>query len=1117
VIKKGVVATDNPNGTFTPTPTPAGKWKAFGTSCPRFNAPITHATLPGLINSNLSNVDANDWVTFAIAIENTGGAPAYDIQLDDIIPCDPLDKPSCFAPDYSTLCIRRGDGSSIAFTSAIGGHCRRTITFAPGVFLAPGSPTNVTGTNIAIITFNARLNPDVQPGCCDNRADLLRYSSQAGGPDFVGAGLTPPFSDTATVCVNPILTKSLVASSEAHTAGSNLTIGEIARFRLLVTLPETGVLTNFQISDALPPGLKFLNDNSARIAFVSNGPGITRAPALSSPLFNSATIPSSSTLHSMPSIPAGVIFPVPANCGDPVVFNLGAVQNNDNDYDLESIVIEFNALVCNVPGNINGTQLPNSFNVSVGGNQIASSNAVTIAVTEPTLTIKKSASPSTVAQGGTVTYTVTIKNPGPAQAFDVQFADTLPAGLTFSTGSTTATGGCSSTSSSSPAVTCSNVPVNGTVTITYKAVANPASCPATLTNQANVTWTSLPGLNGTAVNPTWSVTPGSSGHPDDGERNGTTPPLTLNNYAASASAAVTVQCKCVLIDHEAVTCDPSGTFGYSFTATNFSGGVVTTISFIPSGNITITPSSANIPPLPNGSSTTVTVAIGGPGAVSGANVCFDVHLGAPAIPGCTVHHCVTLPNCQTACAPPPPGMVGWWPMNESNGATVVNDIAGFNNQGIPKPGAQLGLNAPSAAPGEVLGALFFVGNYLEVAPHTELDFGQGDFSIDCWIKPVDCSHGTGSFFSGILDKLSGSTGFVFYLDQPTSGVAKLYLKMNGSTPFVSVGTIATLGTPVWSHVAVTVSRPSSGSAIGTFYINGLPAGTFTPPAGSVTNTLPMWIGKTRIPGGNCETTLDELELFNRALTAGEVKSIADAKSAGKCHCAAQPPHMVSWWRLDETSGNTVVDSKGPPNGTTSANIGSDPSVAVPPKVGSALFFVNSNASVPSVPKNNFGTGNFSIDAWVRGGTHTTPVLGIVDKLDTSTGTPSGFALFVGASNNSVQLTMGNGTSSPATFTSNPTFTYFQWQHVAVTVQRTGGGPIGTFYINGIPAGTFVPPLTSVTNALPLLIGSYRQNINAGSACQSCEVALDEIEIFDDVVSSTDIKAIFDSGSVGKCP
>jgi len=1219
-ITKGVVATDNPHGVFTPALNPTGVWQPYGSSCPHFqNGPITSATLGGLINSNLSNVDANDHVTFGIAIENTGGAPACEIELADIIPLDPLDKPWCFDADFSSLCITDGSGTPIAFTTAIGGHGRKIIKLAPGFCLAPGSPSNTTGTNIAIITFNAQLHSDITPGCCDNVAQLLQYTSQQGGPNFVDAGLTPPFSDAATVCVNPTLTKSLVATSELHTAGSDVAIGEIARYRLEVIVPEGGVLPNFQVTDALPAGLKFLNDGSARIAFVSNGPGITRGPLLT-PAYNlnSGSPPSSGALTALPPIPAGVIS-VGSNCGDDPVFSLVNVQNNDNDFDLEYIVIEFNALVCNVAGNQSGTTLPNTFSVSVGGNQIATSNQINVLVVEPQLTMTKTVAPNPALSGQTLTYTVQYTNNGTADAFDVVLKDTLPAGLTLGT----VTAGCTVTTALNLlTMTCAQVPKapnpGSTVIVTYQAVANPATCPVTLNNQATLTWTSLPGSNGTLVNPTGSITPLNPGL-FDGERDGVTPSLTLNDYAATASTAVKIDCPCCLqVSNETLACNSNGSFNYKFTLTNLSGATVAGVNFSPSAGVTITPSSLAIPPLANGASTNVTVTIGGPAAVSGATVCFAVGIGGPAAPSCRVQHCVTLPACQaSACATPPPGMVAWWPLDEENGAPVVNDIAGFNNQGVPKPGGQVGISGPTPTLGEVNGSLYFAGPYVEVPPQAELDFGSGDFSIDSWVRPVDCSHGAGGVRSPIVDKLAGATGFLFYLDQPTVGVANLYLNINGST-FMCSGTIPTLGSATWSHVAVTVTRPLIGTAVGTFYINGSAAGTFTPPLGNVTtNTLPLWIGKTRI-GGSCEIAIDEVELFNRALQPAEVQSIAGARNAGKCKCllatnekiscntngtfsytltvtnlssstvsnlvfspgtsnvtitpssmtippllpgnsttvtvtisgpgavsganicfivgltgvppapgcraqqcitlptcqmacAPQPAKMVSWWPLNETSGNTVVDIIGAHNGTTSSNIGSGPFSAPLPKVGNALYFANSNATVSGSP-HNFGTSNFSIDAWVRGNLILNSSLGIVDKLDTSS-PPTGFAFFV--RNSRVQLVMGNGTNSPTTFMSGGGFTYGTWQHVAATVQRTGvGSPSVTFYINGASAGTFVTlPPNSVNNGVPLLIGSYRLN----GLCQSCEVALDEVEIFSDVVSASDIQSIFHAGSVGKCP
>jgi uncharacterized repeat protein (TIGR01451 family) len=129
-IKKGVVRTDNPNGqfgvynpstgTFTPGPAPVPTPSMPPSSCPRVplsnTNPINSANLGNFINSDLNSVDAGDWVTFAIAIENTGGAPAYNIELADIIPLDAVDKPSCFEPDFGGLCVTYGNGTPIPFT-----------------------------------------------------------------------------------------------------------------------------------------------------------------------------------------------------------------------------------------------------------------------------------------------------------------------------------------------------------------------------------------------------------------------------------------------------------------------------------------------------------------------------------------------------------------------------------------------------------------------------------------------------------------------------------------------------------------------------------------------------------------------------------------------------------------------------------------------------------------------------------------------------------------------------------------------------------------------------------------------------------------------------------------
>src|SRR5439155_27206411 len=58
--------------------------------------------------------------------------------------------------------------------------------------------------------------------------------------------------------------------------------------------------------------------------------------------------------------------------------------------------------------------------------------------------------------------------------------------------------------------------------------------------------------------------------------------------------------------------------------------------------------------------------------------------------------------------------------------------------------------------------------------------------------------------------------------------------------------------------------------------------------------------------------LDEVDIFNRALTDAEVLSIYTAGGAGKCRsCTKAPGGMITWWK-DEANANDSEDNN---NGT----------------------------------------------------------------------------------------------------------------------------------------------------------------------------------------------------------
>jgi uncharacterized repeat protein (TIGR01451 family) len=141
-----------------------------------------------LINSNLNGLAAGNRVTFAIAIQNIGTSPAYDVELTDTMPLDQVDRPACFE-GITKFCVRRGNGTVLPFTTALGGHGRTRIKLSAP--LAPGA--------IAIITFNAQLVSNLQLSCCENKAELIHYARNPNGPNLV-AGSSPDNHDSARLC-----------------------------------------------------------------------------------------------------------------------------------------------------------------------------------------------------------------------------------------------------------------------------------------------------------------------------------------------------------------------------------------------------------------------------------------------------------------------------------------------------------------------------------------------------------------------------------------------------------------------------------------------------------------------------------------------------------------------------------------------------------------------------------------------------------------------------------------------------------------------------------------------------------------------------------------------------
>jgi hypothetical protein len=458
-------------------------------------------------------------------------------------------------------------------------------------------------------------------------------------------------------------------------------------------------------------------------------------------------------------------------------------------------------------------------------------------------------------------------------------------------------------------------------------------------------------------------------------------------------------------------------------------------------------------------------------------------------------------------------MVGWWTLDEAGPA--------FYDRALGDTGT--GFNTTSLA-GGVNGYVRFDGatSFISIPDAPAINFGTGNFSIDLWLRTGVNSRAVRS----ILDKRDfGPVGYHLALYR-----GLLVLQLADSAGYTNYGSNLFVANNQWNHVAVTVDRTKPAGIL--FYLNGVQGtvtGDPTSHQGSLSNTVPLILGarSAAFPGAFWRGDLDEMELFDRVLRPDEIKAIADAGTSGKCKCAALKITPRAWWRFDETTGSTALDSGGDPQGPFDGNVvgalrnpsgrvagdlvfhGSPDAVEVPNASPLALQFL---------PGTN---GALSIDAWVKTTAASGPIVTdvAIDPLDRGANGYS-FSYFSGQLDFFVQaIDAGfNLTSLDLQCSTCPAVNDGQWHLVAATLSWGPGGSLATatLFIDGVSVAT-----SSAAGALAgtaggqFLIGSQARTSRAGTATFFVG-EIDEVEIFDRALTQADFMSIFSAGAFGKC-
>ena len=225
-----------------------------------------------------------------------------------------------------------------------------------------------------------------------------------------------------------------------------------------------------------------------------------------------------------------------------------------------------------------------------------------------------------------------------------------------------------------------------------------------------------------------------------------------------------------------------------------------------------------------------------------------------------------------------PGIAGLW-RGESNANDniygnngVLTNGATYSNGEVGHAFQILGLVGPQQSPP-------FTYPYLQVPNSSYWNFGAGDFTIDLWANFATAPNGAvGQPSGGMLmgwDNASGNHNKWLFM----IGGNRLEFHVNGPTVNGGAGVFLaqTPFTPVlnrWYHLAV----KRKGSLYTTF-INGV-AGTSSTDFNTIPNAgVPLTIGQAE--GFYINGALDEVSIYQRALSTSEINAIYQKGSAGK--------------------------------------------------------------------------------------------------------------------------------------------------------------------------------------------------------------------------------------------
>ena len=370
----------------------------------------------------------------------------------------------------------------------------------------------------------------------------------------------------------------------------------------------------------------------------------------------------------------------------------------------------------------------------------------------------------------------------------------------------------------------------------------------------------------------------------------------------------------------------------------------------------------------------------------------------------------------------------------------------------------------------------FSSDRIEVSGTSDLNFATGGFSISAWIKFAnDGSIGVNYpiFSKHICGEQSGYILMMFN--------AKLTFWLAGSGAYNVVSTPTNYTDNSWHQVVAVYDGVTQSIYVDGVLKNSMPFNYNT------FNTANWALGGYNGCNGGFEGKVDEIKVFNRALSATEIHN----------QYIASVSDMVAFFPFN---GNAIDESGNGHDGSINGNATMTPDRFMNESKAFTFPDQSSNISLTNSSDLNFEDG-FTLSAWVKYKNTYSVVVG-----KHVCGFVNGFILGIDY-DGQMQLWLAN--SDWSTVSTNYTFIENQWY--MITASYDAGTSVAKIYVNGEINGSGNVTYNNYSS-YPISMGEVYQN-----NCQPANMsgAVDEVKIFNRPLSASEILAEYYSSQTGQ--